>query len=184
MGAFDPIAASFMAPFERLGGTMYALADFAVHRIRERTASGRSISGQPFLPYTPEYARRKGVSEQDVTLVASGDMLSSLGAVRDNLGGAVGDPGLRGSRFRGAGGRAVAVRDVEIDLGVTETRGNTRAKAYTHHTGINRVWSKAYPRPWLGLSPSDESEMMTLFGREFASDVTGGAGGIDIVIRT
>ena len=47
-------------------------------RVIERTLSGLDYRGRPFIPYTPEYAKRKGVGIYDVNLQLSGEMLDDF----------------------------------------------------------------------------------------------------------
>ena len=52
-----------------------------ITRIRQRTAQGTDVDGQPFAPYSPRYAKQrvaKGRNAAPVDLLMSGRMLTSM----------------------------------------------------------------------------------------------------------
>lgn len=55
--------------------TRELIADDVIDFIIERTSNGIDKDGNDFPEYTPEYAKKKGVSAQAVDLVASGEMI-------------------------------------------------------------------------------------------------------------
>jgi hypothetical protein len=52
--------------------------ELAVDAMAQRTLNGSDIDGRSFKPYSPEYAKSKGVSVNSVDLVLTGEMLSSF----------------------------------------------------------------------------------------------------------
>jgi hypothetical protein len=52
--------------------------ELAVDAMAQRTLNGSDIDGKSFKPYSPEYAKSKGVSVNSVDLVLTGEMLSSF----------------------------------------------------------------------------------------------------------
>ena len=60
----------------------------AIEVINQRTLDGEDVDGKEFLPYSEEYARKKGVSTDSVDLFLTGDMLNSMdmtGSTRDTV---------------------------------------------------------------------------------------------------
>ena len=52
--------------------------ELAVDSMAQRTLNGSDIDGRSFKPYSPEYAKSKGVSVNSVDMVLTGEMLSSF----------------------------------------------------------------------------------------------------------
>lgn len=52
--------------------------ELAVDAMAQRTLNGDDINGENFAPYSPNYAKKKGVSVNSVDLVLTGEMLSSF----------------------------------------------------------------------------------------------------------
>lgn len=50
----------------------------ALDRIESRTLGGEDVDGKKFVPYSPEYADKKGVSRNSVDMFLTGGMLESL----------------------------------------------------------------------------------------------------------
>jgi len=58
------------------------MAENAVDRHKKQIASGKDSKNNPFTRYTPSYAKRKGVSRDNVTLKLTGKMLNAFGVQR------------------------------------------------------------------------------------------------------
>lgn len=72
---------SFKAGFDKkLDETLYQAAGVGRRRIRERTLKGKEISGNPFAPYTSQYAEFRGSKgrSKKPNLNFSGEMLGSM----------------------------------------------------------------------------------------------------------
>jgi hypothetical protein len=50
----------------------------AIALIKEQVQAGTDIEGKPFKPYSPDYAKKKGVAPSNVDLKVTGQMLSSI----------------------------------------------------------------------------------------------------------
>lgn len=83
------------------------ISQAVMDRIQERTQSGIDREGNPFAPYSEEYAKKKGVSPDAVDLTLFGDMLASIDEV------------ARGAQ--------------SVTLGFPDVHEN--AKAFNHTTG-------------------------------------------------
>jgi hypothetical protein len=111
-------------------GVKRLFLQLAIEKINDRTLNGKELGGsKDFKPYSPEYAQRKGVSEDSVDLFLEGDMLDSL----------AGDTG-----------------DFNNDPTVTIYQDDTleARKGYNHHVGAT---TKA--RPWFGLTDDEVREV-------------------------
>lgn len=53
-------------------------ANLVIDKIVNRTMSGRDIDNERFVPYSPAYAEKKGVSRNSVDLVLTGDMIQAI----------------------------------------------------------------------------------------------------------
>lgn len=62
-------------PSERQKKLFY---DLAINKMVQRTANGNDIDGGEFQPYSPQYAKKKGVSVNAVDLILTGGMLESF----------------------------------------------------------------------------------------------------------
>lgn len=84
-----------------------AFAQEAIEEINQRTLDGTTVDGGSFVPYSEDYAEKKGVSRNSVDLFLEGDMLNNL------------------------------TYDIDPDRGVVEIllTGEEAAKGYNHHVG-------------------------------------------------
>lgn len=116
----------------RLGNIVVPIGEAAVLHIKERTLGGVDRHGAKFKPYSPKYARRKGVSEPQVNLYDSGEMLGNM-QVLEGAGSRI-DTGLGGGQIRGpVRGRTQALSDVSVSIGFTDPE--QAIKAYAHVSG-------------------------------------------------
>ena len=53
----------------------------AIEVINQRTLDGEDVDGKTFLPYSEEYAKKKGVSTESVDLFLTGKMLDAIEVV-------------------------------------------------------------------------------------------------------
>jgi len=116
---------------EQWGDKFMELGDAAIEYIKIRTSRHESSDGNPFVPYSERYAKRKGVNQQSVDLFDSGDMLGSLIVLEGTSARSYG--GIRSSAVRGARGFE-SMRDQTLTIGFTDVEQGKKAAA--HHEGI------------------------------------------------
>jgi hypothetical protein len=64
--------------YEPSGDQKKLFYELAVDAMAQRTLNGDDINGENFEPYSPKYAKKKGVSVNSVDMVLTGEMLSSF----------------------------------------------------------------------------------------------------------
>ena len=138
---------------------MLRLGEFVVARVKDRTRAGLDIEGSPFIGYSEQHKRKRRrlrKSDSKVDLTVTGHMLDSL-AVLD--GESIGfEPAGRGSRFRDAASGQFTTPKVVI--GFTDPMEGYIAGIHTE--GRYRRGGPAKPRPFVGVTPLEIQEGMTV----------------------
>lgn len=134
------------------------LADSIIKIVKQRTLAGVSAEGTPFPSYGKTYSKKKG-GPYPVDLYDTpprkwrGQPYRGIHMLNDVR--AYGDSNIEfdvagtGSKIRGAGGKWVAARDVNLTIQPRSER--SRILARIHDSG-NYGRGSIKPRPWLGLT--------------------------------
>ena len=147
----------------QLGDVVIDVAEAGKLHIKERTQQGIGADGQKFTQYSDNYARRKGVAVQPVTLTDTGEMLGSL-YVQEGTGGAGVDTRLRGGQMRSAStGRIQSIRDVNVVIGVADEKAryyDPMDKKGRSFMGLEQLWvSENVDRFVRGITPNFVNEV-------------------------
>lgn len=110
-----------------------AIAEAIIDQIQNRSASGTSLNGKAFRPYTKKYADRKG--SRSVDLILSGEMLESIRLISESSG--------------------------TLLIGY-EKGAAVNGKAEGNHLGTYGGNAKK-PRPFLGIQQQELSEILRNF---------------------
>jgi len=147
------------------------LASSVIKIVRERTLSGISAEATQLLYYGQQYQKKKGTWKPNLYDIPprkwGGEPYSGVHMLDDLE--ASGSSGVEfdvtgtGSKIRGAGGRWVAARDVEISIQPRSDRSKILARI--HESG-NYGRGPRKPRPWLGLTVQEADELSAAVGRD------------------
>lgn len=142
----------------------FNVADVVIERIRMRTLAGMSSTGQPFAPYSEKHASKKGSARVDLrgnTLVSHHGGPHMMDQMHTRSG-----EGMRfnveAERFIPASGSGTFLPfdSVHVEIHMGE---QARERARTHQYG--RPDKNIPPRPFMGLSPSEEGVVGEVFGK-------------------